>query len=115
MTALQHSDQHPVPALAHWLREELASLAGAPLWSMTAAEAADALLLLTRARSQLDELLMRVLRHAESVEVGTDLGATTANWWAHTSQPAARGGAPDRASGRSDGAPPRCRSCPRRG
>ena len=63
-----------------------ASLAGAPLWSMTAAEAADALLLLTRARSQLDELLMRVLRHAEAVEVGTDLGATTANWWAHTSR-----------------------------
>ena len=45
MTALQHADQHPVPAMVHWLRAELASLAGAPLWSMTAAEAADALLL----------------------------------------------------------------------
>ena len=39
MTALQHSDQHPVPALVHWLRDELASLAGAPLWAMTATEA----------------------------------------------------------------------------
>ena len=86
MTALQHADQHPVPALVHWLRAELASLAGTPLWSLTAAEAADALLLLTQARSQLDELIMRMLRHAESVEVGTDLGATTANWWAHTSR-----------------------------
>lgn len=85
MTALQHTDQHPVPALGHWLRDELASLAGAPLWSMTAAEAAGALLLLTQARSQLDELLLRVLRHAESVGVGSDLGATTVNWWAHSS------------------------------
>jgi Domain of unknown function (DUF222) len=86
MTALQHSDLHPVPALGHWLHDELASLAGAPLWSMTAAETADALLLLTQARSQLDELLMRVLRHAESVGVGSDLGATTVNWWAHSSR-----------------------------
>ena len=85
MTALRHSDQHPVPTLVHWLRDELASLAGTPMWSMTAAETADALLLLTRARSQLDELLMRLLRHAESVDVGADVGATTTNWWAHTS------------------------------
>ena len=99
MTALHHSDQHPVPALAHWLSEELASLAGAPLWSMTAAEAADALLLLTRARNQLDERPMRVLRHAESVEVGTDLGATHGQLVGPHLTPAARGGAPDRASG----------------
>ena len=30
---------------------------------------------------------MRVARHAESVEVGIDQGATTmTNWWAHTTK-----------------------------
>ena len=84
MTALQHSHRHPVPALVHGLRDKLTALAGAPLWSMTAAEAAEALLLLTHTQSQLDELLMRMLRHAELVEAGVDLGATTVNWWAAT-------------------------------
>ena len=44
---------------------------------MTAAEAGDTLVMLTQARAQLDELLMRVLRHAATVETGLDTGATT--------------------------------------
>jgi len=87
MSALQYSEQHRVTALARRLREELTSVAEAPLWSMSAAEAGDALVLLTQARSQLDELLMRVLRHAETVGTGSESGATSAtNWWAHTTR-----------------------------
>ena len=55
MSALPHSEQHRVTDLARRLREELASVVGAPLWSMTAPDAGDALVLLTEARSQLDE------------------------------------------------------------
>ena len=84
MSALQHSEEHGVTALARRLREELASVAEAPLWSMTAADAGDALVLLTQARSQLEALSMRVLRHAETVGTGSDVGATSAtNWWSH--------------------------------
>ena len=87
MSALQHSHQHPVTAFAAGCREELAGLVEAPLWSLSAVEAGDTLVMLTQARSQLDELLMRVLRHAETVETGLDTGATsTTNWWAHTTR-----------------------------
>ena len=86
MSALPHSEQHRVTDLARRLREELASVVGAPLWSMTATDAGDALVLLTEARSQLDELLMRVLRQAETVGTGTETGATTVNWWAQQTQ-----------------------------
>ena len=87
MSALQHSQEHRVTALARRLREELTSVAGSPLWSMSAAEAGDALVLLTQARSQLDALSMRVLRHAETVGTGSDVGATSAtNWWAHATR-----------------------------
>lgn len=83
MTALPHPEQHPVTDLARRVRAELGEIADAPLWSMTAAEAGEALVLLTQARSQLDPLLMRVLRHADSVGTGSDEGATTTSWWAH--------------------------------
>jgi hypothetical protein len=48
MTTLPHSDQHRVTALARQMREGLASVARTPLWSMTGADAAHALVLLTR-------------------------------------------------------------------
>ncbi|HEY0644925.1 MAG TPA: hypothetical protein VGD39_15970, partial [Nocardioides sp.] len=84
MSALQHSEPHRVTALARQLREDLTACVEAPLWSMPAAEAGDASVLLTQARSQLDALLMRVLRHAETVGTGIAVGATSAtNWWAH--------------------------------
>ena len=78
MSALQHSEEHRVAALVRQVHEDLTSVAGTPLWSMTAAEAADALVLLTQARSQLDSLLMQVLRHGETVGTGLDSGAATA-------------------------------------
>jgi len=87
MSALQYSEPHRVTALARRLREELTSVAQAPSWSMSAAEAGDALVLLTEARSQLDSVLMEVLRHAETVGTGSESGATSAtNWWAHTTR-----------------------------
>lgn len=87
MSALQHSPEHRVTALARRSREELSAVAEVPLWSLSAAEAADVLVMLTQARAQLDELLMRVLACASTVESGLDTGATsTTNWWAHTTR-----------------------------
>lgn len=83
MTALPHPEQHRGADLARRMCAELGEVVDTLLWSMGAAEAADALVLLTQAQSQLDELLMRVLRHADSVGAGSDDGATTTNWWAH--------------------------------
>ncbi len=59
-------------------------MAEVSLWSMPAGEAGEVLVALTRARAQVDELLMRVLRHAETAGTGSDSGAVTAvSWWAH--------------------------------
>ena len=42
---------------------------------------------LTRLKAQVAELELRVVRHAETVEVGLDQGATsTASWWSHTAK-----------------------------
>ena len=74
-------------AFAAGWREELGGLAEAPLWSLSAVEAGDTLVMLTQVRSQLDDLLMRVLHHADTVETGLDTGATsTTDWWAHTTR-----------------------------
>ncbi len=87
MSALQHSHQHPVADLARRCREELGAVADAPLWSLSASEAGDTLVMLTQARAQLDDLLMRVLRHAEVVESGLGTGSTsTTSWWAHATR-----------------------------
>ncbi len=84
MTALHQHDEHPAARAARVLDDELASVADLALWSMPTAEAAEVLVALTRARSRLDGFLMRVLRHAETVGVGLDTGATsTVAWWAH--------------------------------
>ena len=61
MSALRHPSEHRVTALARRCREELTGVASVPLWSMSEADAGDALVLLTEARSQLEALLMRVL------------------------------------------------------
>ena len=87
MSALPHSHQHPVAAFSRRCREELGAVAETPLWSLSASEAGDTLVMLTQARAQLDDLMMRVLRHAEVVESGLDTGATsTTNWWAHATR-----------------------------
>ena len=87
MTAHPHSHQHRIATLASRCREELSAVAEMPVWSLSAAEAGEVLVDLTQARSQLEELAMRVLRHAESVDTGLEGGATsTTNWWAHATR-----------------------------
>jgi hypothetical protein len=87
MTAIPHFDDHRVVAFAKSLEADLAALGERPLWSMSTPDAEDALVSLTRARGQLDALLMRVLRQAESVGAGLDTGATsTVNWWSHVTR-----------------------------
>jgi len=87
MTAIPHSDDHHVVALARWMEADLAAASDRPLWSMSTKDAEDALLSLTRARGQLDALLMRVLRQAEAVGAGLDTGATsTTTWWSHATR-----------------------------
>ena len=79
--------RHRVAAFVASTHAAAGELADAPLWSMGAAEAASTLVELTRLRAQVAELELRVARHAESVEVGLEVGATsTANWWAHTTK-----------------------------
>jgi hypothetical protein len=84
MTALPHPALHPVARAAHRWCDELGGVVGVPLWSMSPTEAGETLVALTRARAQLDALLMGVLSHAETVDTGSESGATTAvNWWSH--------------------------------
>ncbi|QIK74357.1 HNH endonuclease signature motif containing protein [Nocardioides piscis] len=84
MTALPHSFDHQVAAAARRCADAVESVAEVPLWSMGSGEAGETLVVLTRARAQLDELLMRVLRHGETVDTGLDTGAvSTTSWWSH--------------------------------
>lgn len=87
MSAFQHSHEHRVAAVARRCREELGAVVEVPLWSLSAGEAGDALVMLTQVRAQLDELVMRVLRHASTVGTGLEAGATsTTSWWAHATR-----------------------------
>lgn len=87
MTAIAHFDDHQVVASARWFEAELETLAGRSLWSMRAHDVEDALVSLTRARSQLDALLMRVLVQGQAVDAGSETGATsTTNWWSHATR-----------------------------
>ena len=87
MTAIAHWDDHHVVAFARWLETDLPGLIERPMWSMTTQDAEQALLSLTRVRSQLDALLLRVLRQAETVGAGMGTGATsTTSWWSHATR-----------------------------
>ncbi len=75
---------HPVAAAVAAVRAELGSVSGTPVWSMNASETGDALVAVTRLEAQLAQLKMRLLAHGERVEVGAQVGATSAaNWLAH--------------------------------
>ncbi len=79
--------RHRVARFVASTRTDLEDLAGVSLWSMTRQETAATLLELTRLKAQVAELELRVVRHAVSVEVGLDHGATsTASWWSHTAK-----------------------------
>lgn len=86
MSAVQHSGEHRVTAAARGVCDELGHLTGTPLWSMSAAEAGDALLLLTQARSQLDALVLRVLQQATAAGTGSDVGLAAVGWWANATR-----------------------------
>lgn len=82
--AVEQPQAHPViraVAGAHALLDELAGL---PVWSLGAAESAAALVEVSRLRSRVHELELRLARQAEAVDVAGERGASsTANWWAH--------------------------------
>ena len=65
------------------MRDVADGVVDASVWSMIATEAASTLVELTRLKSQVVELEARVAAHADEVQVGTEVGATsTANWLA---------------------------------
>jgi hypothetical protein len=75
---------HPVAAAVATVRAELGSVAGTPVWSMNPTETGDTLVAVTELAAQVAQLQMRLLAHAERVEVGSQVGATSAaNWLAH--------------------------------
>src|SRR4051795_7030597 len=92
MTALA-TPRHRITEATAQMRAAVTSVAGAPVWSMTAPEAASTLVQLTRLEAQVAELKARVAVHADFLSVGAEVGATsTANWLAHqtkTTRPAA--------------------------
>ncbi|WP_231482464.1 HNH endonuclease signature motif containing protein [Nocardioides sp. URHA0020] len=75
---------HQVAEATARMRGIADTLVEASVWSMSAPEAATTLMELGRLKAQVIELEARVAAHADEVEVGTDVGATsTANWLAH--------------------------------
>ncbi len=87
MTAQYDDSMHPVAAAVDVVRGELAGVSQTPVWSMSTAETERALVDVTRLASQVAQLQLKLLSHAERVEVGTSVGATSAaNWLAHTTR-----------------------------
>jgi hypothetical protein len=83
MTAMTTPHHQVASATAH-MREIADALADASVWSMTAEEAAATFVELTRLEAQIVELKARVAAHADELQVGSAVGATsTANWLAH--------------------------------
>ena len=86
MTTMTAPHHQVASATAH-MRSVADGVIDASVWSMTAPEAASTLVELTRLEAQVVELKARVAAHADEVQVGTDVGATsTANWLAHQTQ-----------------------------
>ena len=86
MTAMT-TPRHQVASATAQLRDVADAVVDASVWSMTAAEAASTLVELTRLESQVVELKSRVAAHADELQVGHEVGATsTANWLAHTTK-----------------------------
>src|SRR4051812_29545796 len=83
MTAMT-TPHHQVASATARMRAIADGVVDASVWSMTAEEAASTLVELTRLKAQVAELEGRVAMHADEVQVGIDVGATsTANWLAH--------------------------------
>ncbi len=76
--------RHQVASATAQLRDIVDTLVDVSVWSMDAAETASTLVELTRLESQVMELRSRVAAHADELQAGSDVGATsTANWLAH--------------------------------
>jgi hypothetical protein len=92
MTIAPTSHAHPVSAVVASVRAELGSVAGTPIWSMQSEELGSTLVEVTRLQAQVDQLQLRLLAQASRMDVGQDVGATSAaNWLAHqtrTTRPA---------------------------
>ncbi len=87
MTAAALDPTHPVAAVVACVRDEVRSVVGTPVWSMSASETGDALVEVTRLEAQVAQLRLRLLGHAERIQVGAEVGATSAaNWLAHQTQ-----------------------------
>lgn len=87
MTAELLDPTHPVAATVASVREYLSAVVGTPVWSMTTSETETALIEVARLESQVAQLKLRLLAHAERVQVGQAVGATSAaNWFAHTTR-----------------------------
>ncbi|MEP9361980.1 DUF222 domain-containing protein [Nocardioides sp. CN2-186] len=81
---LEHTRSHRVASATAQMRAVADSVVDASMWSMAAAEAGATLVELTRLKAQVSELEARVAAHADDLNVGEEVGATsTANWWAH--------------------------------
>ena len=78
---------HRVSAAVAQMRAVAASVADAPVWSMSDREAAETLLELQGLKAQVAELEARVAKHADEQHVGQDRGASsTAVWLANRTQ-----------------------------
>jgi hypothetical protein len=94
MTAMT-APRHQVASATAQLRGIADTVVDASVWSMDSTETAATLVELTRLQAQVTELTARVAAHADELQVGHDVGATsTANWLAHqtrTTRPVAAG------------------------
>src|SRR6478609_10676127 len=86
MTAMT-TPHHQVASATARMRAIADDVVDASVWSMDAGETASTLVELSRLKAQVAELEARVAMHADEVQVGSDVGATsTANWLAHTTR-----------------------------
>ena len=84
MTAQVDEVRHPVVAAVVGLRSSLSDLSRTPVWGLSTADTEAALVEVTALATQVAQLQLRLLAHAERVDVGGAVGATSpANWLAH--------------------------------
>ena len=67
---------HPIRSAAAQIHDILKTVRDAPAWSMSPADAREAMVELTRLEAQITELQLRVAHHGQTVEVEADSGAT---------------------------------------
>jgi hypothetical protein len=84
MTAQVDDARHPVVGAVVGLRSELSSLSRTPVWSLSTSDTETALVEAQALITQAEQLQLRLLAHADRVDVGGSVGATSpANWLAH--------------------------------